>query len=251
MLFSQLPRCFTGTSLLPFNLFLRPILKFWSIGITLMRIAWANHSKRWILVSNVSMTYHDFSETNTSDWFPYVWALPQNRWRLRRLHIFKYATQLSCNFQHIHCTFVIFVFKPFARLFINLAMRIRALFPKSASILGLVEQAFWRIPLYTEWSGASPFVPLRWSLHGSRDILPLGLLPLGLRVLDAFFSFCRVEDLGEGSGCVDFARLFISCRKLQLSPWEHCTWAFHCQQSPRVLCSRCFVPWFLTTAFVS
>ena len=31
-----------------------------------------NHSKRWILVSNVSVTNHGFSELNTSDWFPYV-----------------------------------------------------------------------------------------------------------------------------------------------------------------------------------
>ena len=28
----------------------------------------ANHSKRWILVSNVSMTYDGFCESNTSDW---------------------------------------------------------------------------------------------------------------------------------------------------------------------------------------
>ena len=48
-------------------------------------------------------------------------------------------------------------FRPFARLFFNLAMRIRALFPKSASILRLVEQAFWRMPLLTEWIGASSF----------------------------------------------------------------------------------------------
>ena len=61
-----------GTSLLPFRLFLRPILKFWSTGVTLMRITWANHSKRWILVSNVSMTYAGFSELNTSDWLPSV-----------------------------------------------------------------------------------------------------------------------------------------------------------------------------------
>ena len=60
--FGQLPRCFTGTSLLPFRLFLRPILKFWSMGVTLMNITWANHSKRLILVSNVSMTYDGFCE---------------------------------------------------------------------------------------------------------------------------------------------------------------------------------------------
>ena len=136
-IFGQLPRCFTGTPLLPFRLFLRPILKF----------CWANHSKRWILVSNVSMTYHGFSESNTSDWHQYVWALPQDRWTLRRLHILRYATQLSCTwwvsvqsrspcslmllipFQHSHCTFVTILFGPFARLFFNLAMRMRAFFP--------------------------------------------------------------------------------------------------------------------------
>ena len=142
---------------LPVRLFLRPILKFWSIGVTLMRFTWANHSKRWILVSNVSMTYDGFCESNTSDWFPYVWVLPQNRWRLRRLHILRYATQLWCNFQHSHCTFVTILSRPFAWLFINLAMCIRALFSKSATTLGLVEQAFWRMPLFTEWIGASSF----------------------------------------------------------------------------------------------
>ena len=69
----------------------------------------------------------------------------------------RYATQLSCNFQHSHCTFVTILFKPFAVLFFNLAVQIRSLFPKPASILRLVEQAFWRMPFFTEWSGASSF----------------------------------------------------------------------------------------------
>ena len=59
--------------------------------------------------------------------------------------------------QHGYCTFVIILFGPFTRLFINLTMCIRALFPKSATTLGLVEQAFWRVPLCTEWLGASSF----------------------------------------------------------------------------------------------
>ena len=42
-------------------------------------------------------------------------------------------------------------------LFINLTMCIRALVPKFATALGLVEQAFWRVPLFTEWLGASSF----------------------------------------------------------------------------------------------
>ena len=57
--------------------------------------------------------------------------------------------------QHNYCTFVIILFGPFTRLFINLTMCIRALLPKSATTLGLVEQAFWRVPFFTEWIGAS------------------------------------------------------------------------------------------------
>ena len=208
-----------------------------------MRITWANHSKRWILVSNVSMTYHGFSESNTSDWFQYVWALPQNRWRIRRLHIFSYAHQLSCNFQHSRCTFVTILFRLLARLFINLA---RALFSKSASMFGLVQQAFWRC--HFSQNGCK----FLWgNPYGSRAIFPLGLLPRGLLVLDAFFTLCCMKELGEGFNCVFFARLLISWRKLQLSPLEHCPLAYHCQQSRRFLCSRCCVPWFLTTALVS
>ena len=82
---------------------------------------------------------------------------------------------MSCTLQHSHCTLVTILFVPFARLFFNLTVCIRALLPKSASILGLVEQAYWRVPLFTEWSGASSIVE---SLQGHRDILPLGLLPL-------------------------------------------------------------------------
>ena len=59
--------------------------------------------------------------------------------------------------QHSYCTFVIILFGPFARLFFNPAMRIRALFTKSATTLGLVEQAYWRMPFFTEWVSASSF----------------------------------------------------------------------------------------------
>ena len=57
---------------LPFSLLLRPILKFWGIGVALMRITWANYSKRWFLVSNVGVTYDGFCEFYTSDWLQYV-----------------------------------------------------------------------------------------------------------------------------------------------------------------------------------
>ena len=154
----QPPRCFAGTLLLPLCLLLRPILKFWSVGATLMRFTSAkNHSERRILVSNVSVTCNGFCEFYTSDRFQYVWALPQNRWRPRRLHILKYATQLSCTFQHGHCIFATILFRFFAGLFVNLAVCVGALFPKSASIFWVVEQALCWMPFFTEWSGASSF----------------------------------------------------------------------------------------------
>ena len=102
------------------------------------------------------------------------------------------------------------------------------------------------MPFFTELVCTSSFQVI---LAGpSSHFSPLKLLPLGLLVPDAFFIFCCVEDLGEGFACVDFACLSSSCRKLHLSPFEHCPLAFHCQQSPRLLCSRCFALRFLTTA---
>ena len=82
-----------------------------------------------------------FSAFYTSDWFLYFWALPQSRCRLRRLLILEYATQLSCNFPHSHCNFVIIPSGHYTRLSINLAMCIRAPFPNSETTLRLAEQA--------------------------------------------------------------------------------------------------------------
>ena len=67
---------------------------FGALGLRWWSITWANHSNRWILVSNVSMTQQGFSESNTSNWLQYVWALPQNRCGLRRLHVLN--TQPIC-----------------------------------------------------------------------------------------------------------------------------------------------------------
>ena len=68
--------------------------KFWSIGATLMRCTWTNVTERGILVSNFSVTRNRFREFHTLDWLRHVSALPENR--LRRRHVLKYATQLSC-----------------------------------------------------------------------------------------------------------------------------------------------------------
>ena len=82
-------------------------------------------------------------------------------------------------------------------------------------------------------------------MQGHRDVLPLGLLPLGLRVLDDFRSLCCMKEFGDGFDGVIFPRLLISWRKLQLSPFTHCPLVSHCQNSPRILCARCFCPWTL------
>ena len=107
--------------------------------------------------------------------------------RLRRRHVLKYTTQLSCigwstlrrilltlfctklpwsvvtlvgnrssfmpitPLQHSYCTFLIIRFTPFRRLFINLTIYEWALFPKPTTTLGLVEHAFWRMPFFTKW----------------------------------------------------------------------------------------------------
>ena len=101
-------------------------------------------------------------------------------------------------------------------------MRVGALFSKSTSILGLVEQTHWKMPFFTEWIVASSFerILLKPSIHST------AVLPLGLLVLDAFLSFYRVKELGEGFDFVIYVRLLISWRKLQLSPSEHCPLAF-------------------------
>ena len=118
---------------------------------------WTNVTERGILVSNFGMTCNTLCEFHTLDWLRHVSALPENR--LRRRHVLKYATQLSCIrkltlpislFQYSHRTFVIIRLRPFRRLFINLTMCEFALLPKTATILVFVEQAFWRMPSFTE-----------------------------------------------------------------------------------------------------
>ena len=42
-------RCFAGTLLLPLCLLLRLVLKFWSVGATLMRFTWTNVTERGIV----------------------------------------------------------------------------------------------------------------------------------------------------------------------------------------------------------
>ena len=66
--------------------------------------------------------------------------------------------------------------RPFARLFINLTMCEWALFPKPTTTLGLVEQAFRRMPSFTGWVIASSFkvILARQSRQSSTGTLASG-----------------------------------------------------------------------------
>ena len=179
-----------------------------------MRFTWANISMRRISVSNFSVTRNTFCEFYTLDWSLHVCALPENR--LRRPRVLKYVTQLPCIrkltfgwilsqflitsfhrflrsivtsiwdgfsllpislFQHSHSGFVIIRFGPFRRLFINLTVCEWALLPKPTTTLGLVVQAFWRMPFLTKWVIASSFkvILARPSRHSTTGTFSFGI----------------------------------------------------------------------------
>ena len=84
-------------------------------------------------------------------------------------------TQPNCR---VHFSIATALLSPFfldlVKQFFNLVMRMRALFTKSATIPRLVEQAFWTVPLFTEWTGARSFGvtlarPSRHSTTGTLD----------------------------------------------------------------------------------
>ena len=113
-------------------------------------------------------------------------------------------------------------------------------------LFDLVEQAFWRVPFFTEWIGASSFeVILAWpSKHSST-----GTSSSGTSGFRRFLFILLHERIRRRIRlCLFFARLLISWRKLQLSPLEHCPLVSHCQQSPRILCPRCFVPFIISVS---
>ena len=78
--------------------------------------------------------------------------------------------------QHSYCTFVIILFGPFSRLFINLTMCVWALFPKTATILVFVEQAFGRMPVFTKWviASSSKVILARSSRHSTTGAFTSG-----------------------------------------------------------------------------
>ena len=108
----------------------------------------------------------------------------------------------------------IILFGPFRRLFINLTMCIRALFSKSTTTLGLVEQAFWRVPpfhkmSYCKFLWRNPCRAIETFYHwdsGSRCIyLILPRRRAGRRI--RLCHFCTLIDIVTESTIVSFRTL--------------------------------------------
>ena len=221
---SQLPRCFASPMLLSFCLFLRPILKFWA------NFCWAMDFGLELWQSAVLFWWIEHFGL-VSAWLS---SSVKYRWRLRRLHVLEYTTQIICLFHHSHCTVCAILFRPFAGLLFNPAVCEDAFIPEFASRYCLVQQALQGMPLFTRWILTGT---LRMFLARLTRYFPRRTFPLGLFDIDKFFPSCAcVVCSGEGVGCVvAFARLLLRCRKLHGSPFVHCPLAL-------VLCEREAVP---------
>ena len=119
-------------------------------------------------------------------------------------------TQPNCHvlFQHSHCTFVTFLLRPFAWLFNQPGGVHKSTFPKICIHFRTCKTSILEDAIFhrMEWC------KFLWgrSLHGSRAIFPLGLLPLELLVPDAFFTLCCVEEILEKDSAVSILHAYSS-----------------------------------------
>ena len=141
--------------------------------------------------------------------------------------------------QHSYCTFVIILFGPSARLFVNLAMCIRALFPKPTTTLGLVEQAFWRVPLFTELVIASSFKVI---LARPSILSPAGTPSLRTSGSRCFSLILLHERILRRIRLCHFSTLIDIVAETTIVSFRTLPIELPLPTSPRILCTRCFVP---------
>ena len=207
--------------LLPLCLFLRPILKFWSVGAALMRFTWANISERRIFVSNFSVDVQwpswilhvgigfcmsglfrriDFGGFMSWKTQPKCRAFDDRRpvgprfnsWHVSRILIMSHRSVGTFNMVDYR---FLYIFMPiillqhsklhschhFFDLLLGCSSTWRCAYehfsPNRQPTLGLVEQAFWRVPLFTRMN----WCKFLWGnpCKGDRYILPLGTLSSG------------------------------------------------------------------------
>ena len=107
-------RISAGASLLWYSLSWRSVLKFHSVGTSLMRNFDLYFTKRrTFLFSDVCLTQRSSCESYSSNWFQHSSALPWNRCRIWRLSVLWYTTQLSYIFRNSNCTFAFILLRLF------------------------------------------------------------------------------------------------------------------------------------------
>ena len=128
-------------------------------------------------------------------------------------------------------------------------MCVWALFPKPTTTLGLVEQAFWRVPFFTKWVIASSFEVIL--ARPSRRSTALRLLPLGLRVLDAFSLILLHERTRRKIRLVSFLHVYwyrggnCNCLLSYTARWTPIA-----NNLQEFFVHAVLIPGFLTTAFL-
>ena len=151
--------------------------------------------------------------------------------------------------QHSYCTFVTILFGPFARLFINLTTRMRALFHKICIHYPTCRQGFWTVPLFTEWVGASSSKvilakPSRHSATGT-----IASVTSGSRRFSHSASWKKLE---KDSAVSIFARWLISWTETAISSFTHCpVWLPIANTLPKFFVHAVSSPEILTRALFS
>ena len=216
----KFPRISAGTSLLAFSLFTGPVLKFHSVGTSLMRIFDLYFSKRWsrILV------------WRCVDWVNRVLRIgpktfcigfPRSCFPLwnQCFRVLRDATQLWYNFHNSHSILVV-AFSSFAVivaflrllvwLFINLMMREHTLISGFAARFCFSEMTLGRMPIFTRRSRASKFqiISARLSKNGTMVCF----------ALDTFFLRHTSSSWHRGLGRCGGFEFWFMCTIVALMP---------------------------------
>ena len=171
MFFGKIRCLASGTSLLSFSLFMRPVLKFQSVGTPLMRIFDLYFPKRGsFLFPDTCLTWRRLSESYSSnlsqDLLHRVSPILCSSLRNQCFRVLGDATQLWYNFHNSHSILVLVFFSfveivafrwLFICLFVNLVMREQTLISGFAARFCFVELTLGWMPIFTTRSRASTF----------------------------------------------------------------------------------------------
>ena len=204
----------------------------------MMRFTWANVTERRILVSNVCVTCNSF-------FFEFyiqvgsVSACLSSSVKSMKTSVAPYPGRrnpivvclMSCaqqvrgardswhGKQRVYTCFFNMASALLSPFFLNLLLGCSStwrwsLFPRSATTLGLLEQAFWRMPLFTEWIGASSFEailarPSKHSTTGTSGSRWFSLILLHERIWRRIrlCHFCTLVNIVTETAIVSFGTL--------------------------------------------